>query len=270
MATISGHMIVKNGVKYDYPFLQSCESILPICKEFVFVEGEGDDGTYEAILEFQKRYRRVRIIRRPWQKQHYSILSDLTNVAIEDCKCDYHFQIQADEVVHEQYLKTISDVVNRNNFDFMELGVLHFYGSFRKVYKPNVFYDHFIRLARRSTYPQLRSYDDAMSLGCPDFDSSRLVKLSRHDIKVHHYGYVRKPMALINKQDEAIKWWGIQERDHLFQHALDTGRVDWGVKHTPDRLDDYTDEHPGVLREWIADRELIVERGILEGFTPGT
>ncbi len=262
--SLSGNMIIKNGIKYDYPFIESCLSILPICDEFVFVEGYGEDGTYEKIVEFQKQQPKVKIFRHPWEKLHYSVLADLTNLSIEHCSSDYYFQIQADEGVHEKYHPEILSIVNGPKFDFAFLGVYHFYGSFRKVYKPKVFYDAFVRLAHKSTYPELRSCDDAMSLGCPASDSAKMQKLElQSTIKVHHYGYVRKPMALIAKQDEITKWWGWQERDEFFQKALDRGQICWNDKIKNDRLLPYNDTHPSPFANWIADREQIVEQGIL-------
>jgi glycosyltransferase involved in cell wall biosynthesis len=264
MSTLSGHMIVKNGIKYDYPFIESCLSILPICEEFVFVEGTGEDGTYEKLLELRQQYPKIKVIRQSWEKMHYTVLSDLTNVAIENCTSEYHFQIQADEVIHEKYLRQIKEAVVAHNFDYALLGVLHFYGSFRKVYKPGVFYDSFVRMGRRSAYPHLCSHGDAMSLGFPQADPYHYQSLDLRNVLVHHYGYVRKPSCLINKQDEAIKWWGIQERDPLFEKGLERGNINWSDKHSDSALNSYTESHPSVLIDWIAERERMVEEGILE------
>lgn len=260
---LSGHMIIKNGIMYDYPFIQSCMSILPICDEFVFVEGYGDDETYDTLLKLQKRHpKKIKVIKYPWEKQHFSIFPDLTNVAIENCKSEYHFQIQADEVVHEKYLRAIRSLVTDCSFDCARFGVLHFYSSFKKVYKPGVFYDSFIRLARRSIYPIVKSCDDAMTLGCPTYDHAMLKIENRTDIILHHYGYVRKPLALINKQDNMNKLWGVN-RDELFEKALENGKVDWTTRHAEAELDDYLDTHPRVLHQWIANRECMVTNGTI-------
>lgn len=256
-------MIVKNGIKYDYPFQESCLAALPMCDEFIFVEGQGDDGTYEAMLEIQKKHPKVKIIRHPWEKKHYSVLADLTNVAIEHCTCDYHFQIQADEAIHERYHGSIRACLERD-FDYAYLGVLHFYGSYEKVLKAGVYYDRFIRLAKRSTYPTMRSCGDAMSLGCPDSDSALMKCADLDDLKVHHYGYVRTPKLLIAKQDEVVKWWGIQERDKLFEKGLERGQINWSDKFSDQQLDVYKGGHPHVLQAWIAQRRPLVENGSLQ------
>lgn len=206
MSTLSGHMIIKNGVKFDYPFIESCLSILPICDEFIFVEGKSDDTTYEKLLELKDKHpEKIKVFREPWEKKHWSVLSDLTNKAIEYCSCDYHLQIQGDEVIHEKYHERIKHII-KADYDFVFFGVLHFFSDFNTVYKDKVYYDKYIRLAKRSLYPNIRSYDDAMSLG--RFADAHYNVGHFDDVKVHHYGYVRDPRALIDKAAEMFPWWG--------------------------------------------------------------
>ena len=261
--TISGHMIIKNGVKFDYPFVEACLSILPICDEFIFIEGNGEDGTYEKLLELQSSNPKIKIFRENWQKEHFSVLSELTNVAIERCKCNYHFQIQADECVHERFLPEIKKAAN-TNADYFIFGVKHFFSNFNTIYNPGVYYDSFIRFAKKKTYPKLRSYDDAMSLGCPDSDSACFKENQLTGIKVFHYGYVRKPKSLIEKQKQMTKWWGYQELDQYLQDGEDAGQINWGQKFTPDKLRPFDDTHPLVIQKWIAERSDIVSSGIVK------
>jgi len=259
MNTLSGHMIIKNGVRFDYPFMEGIKSVLPICDEFIVVTG-GNDGTYEALVELQKSHPKIKIFRENWDKEHFIILSEMTNKAIEKCSGVYHFQIQADECVHERYLPMIQKLCTQE-FDFAGFGVYHFYSNFDTIYMPGVFYDSFSRIGRRSIYPQLRSYSDAMSLGCPDFDSNKLRYKDARDIKIYHYGFVRKPKFLIEKQKQMTRWWGYQELDTYLEHGEQKGKIDWLEKHTPDKLQKFPEEHPAVLKEWIAERSAMVREG---------
>ncbi|RPI01391.1 MAG: glycosyltransferase, partial [Ignavibacteriae bacterium] len=36
---VSGFTFVRNGVKFDYPFLESIQSLLPLCEELVVAAG---------------------------------------------------------------------------------------------------------------------------------------------------------------------------------------------------------------------------------------
>ena len=49
---ISGFSFVRNGIKLYYPVIESIQSILPICDEFIIAVGKGDadDDTKERIL----------------------------------------------------------------------------------------------------------------------------------------------------------------------------------------------------------------------------
>jgi glycosyltransferase involved in cell wall biosynthesis len=261
MGNLSGHMIIKNGLIYDYPFVESCLSMLPICDEFVIVDGCSKDGTYERLLELREQSEKIVILQCSWEKQHYSVLADLTNIAIENCHCKYHCQIQADEVLHEKYYDKIREIITQE-FDFAIIGLLHFYGSFHKVYRKGMFIDETIRIGRRSLYPRLRSIADAFSFGFPDGECNDLKEIRATDVKFHHYGYVRKPRALLEKQDALLKLFTV-DRDSLFTKGEQRGNINWNDKHDVESLDDYTDTHPSILLRWIEERELLVETGSL-------
>lgn len=62
--TISGYSYIRNGFQYACPFLQSIQSMLPMCDEFVIAVGDSTDGIRTT--------------------------------------GDWAFHIQADEVIHEQ------------------------------------------------------------------------------------------------------------------------------------------------------------------------
>ena len=50
---ISGFSYVRNGFDYGCPIIESIESVLPICDEFVIAVGDSNDGTREAIANIQ-------------------------------------------------------------------------------------------------------------------------------------------------------------------------------------------------------------------------
>lgn len=264
MATLSGHLIIKNGVKYDYPFIEAILSALPMCDEFVVVEGKSEDSTWDELLKLKEQYPKIKLVQENWEKKHYSVLADMTNIAIEHCTCDYHYQIQADEGLHQKYYKPIRHAIERGK-DFYKLGVYHFFSNFETIYKEGVFYDKFIRIAKRNIYPNMMSEGDAMGLGCPNYDSSRLTHEDiSNEVKVHHYGYVRKPKALIEKQDMFVKWWGIQELDQYLEDGRNNGKINWHQKQSKDRLRPFTSTHPKPYRKWINHRKTMVQTGTVE------
>ncbi len=46
---LSGITIIKDGITYDYPFVEAIRSALPIVDEFVVVVGKSSDGTREKV-----------------------------------------------------------------------------------------------------------------------------------------------------------------------------------------------------------------------------
>ena len=52
MEKISGFSLVRNGVRFDYPFLESLRSLLPVVNELVLNVGIGDDETLDWCRRF--------------------------------------------------------------------------------------------------------------------------------------------------------------------------------------------------------------------------
>ena len=46
---ISGFTIARNAIKFNYPILESIQSILPVCDEFVVNVGDSEDDTLKLI-----------------------------------------------------------------------------------------------------------------------------------------------------------------------------------------------------------------------------
>ena len=100
---ISGFTIVRNAVKYDYPVVESIQSILPICDEFIVNVGNSEDGTLALIQSL--RDPKIRIIQNVWDlSMGKEMLSHQTNLALEECRGDWAFYLQAAEVIHEKDL----------------------------------------------------------------------------------------------------------------------------------------------------------------------
>ncbi len=100
---VSGFTIIKNGIKYFYPFIEAITSILPLCDEFVVNVGDSDDDTLQAVSALQSR--KIRILESKWDmslREGGKLLSVETNKALKLCSGDWCFYIQADEVLHEK------------------------------------------------------------------------------------------------------------------------------------------------------------------------
>ena len=97
---ISGFTILRNAVKFHYPFLESLQSILPICDEFIVNVGKGEDDTARCVKALDSS--KIKIIDTEWDfSLGKEMLAKETNRALSFCKGDWAFYLQADEVIHE-------------------------------------------------------------------------------------------------------------------------------------------------------------------------
>ena len=52
MMKVSGFTLIRNGIIFDYPFLESIQSLLPLVDELIINVGIGEDQTWETIKQF--------------------------------------------------------------------------------------------------------------------------------------------------------------------------------------------------------------------------
>jgi len=61
---VSGFSIIRNGIKYFYPFIEAIKSILPLCDEFILNVGDSEDATLEAALALKND--KIKIFESKW------------------------------------------------------------------------------------------------------------------------------------------------------------------------------------------------------------
>lgn len=256
MEKISGFSLVRNGVKFEYPFLEAWRSILPVVDELVLNIGKSDDDSLEQAQRFAREegQGKVRIIETEWplndpeKKKSGLILSEQTNIALEACQYDWCFYIQADEVIHEEDVGRIRQSVELaalHQRDAVVFEYLHFYGSFDVVQKTRSAYRREMRIIRKSS--GAKSVGDAQSFR-KTHDEKLNAVLSK--ARIFHYGWVRTPEAMKEKtffMDQL--YHGSSTQDDSTPHSQENYRYKrfWGLKQ-------YRGSHPVVMRERIAKR----------------
>jgi hypothetical protein len=207
---VVGFTFVRNGVQFDYPFLESISSLLPLCDEVIVAVGRSDDNTLEHIKSL--RSSKLRIVETVWDdslRTNGTILSQQTNLALDQAIGDWAVYLQADEVLHENDYPNILDAMARFQ-DVSEVeGLLfhynHFYGSYQYVGDSRRWYRREIRIVRPSS--GVRSWGDAQGFR---IDGHKLrVKLI--EATVYHYGWVKPPEIQQLKQKYFNKLWHSDE-----------------------------------------------------------
>lgn len=251
---ISGFSYVRNGFIYDYPFLESIQSILPICDEFIMVVGDSVDGTREAIEGLNSP--KIRIVDSVWKEEDREkgyIFSQQANIGLAHATGDWAFHIQADEVVHEKDLPGIRQALIDYKDDERVEGFLfhfiNFFGDYKHYGPSRRFHNKEIRIIRNN--PHIRSYRDSQGFRKFEHPESQheekgnKLHVKQLDATIFHYSYVKNPEQQLKKQLEFVKRY-IKDDEALNKFAE---RWKNGFNYNNiDILEPYTGPHPSVMK----------------------
>ncbi len=251
---VSGFTILRNAVRFAYPFEPSIRSLLPFVDELVIGVGKSDDDTLDRVHAIDDP--RIRVFETEWdfsKREGGRLLADQTNLALERCTGDWCFYLQADEVLHEEDAPKIRAAMARWHGTPSVKGLwfryLHFMGDYdiRNV----LGYKTSIRIIRNGV--GLRSIRDASKFGTSESDALRARPFSGTrptGARVFHYGYVRPPRSMADKTE-----W--------FRRMYDRGKL--GAPKKREELSDWEYEfiacvrylggHPEVMAETIAAKD---------------
>ena len=246
--TISGFSFVRNGILFDYPFIESLQSILPLCDEFVIAVGNSSDNTLARIRSLNNT--KIKIIETVWDESIRTggtILAEQTDIALHHTSGDWAFYLQADEVVHEHDLPIIREAMALFLDDPSVEGLLfsykHFYGSYRFVGNSRKWYRREIRVVRNGI--GVRSWRDAQGFR---IDSRKLhVKLI--DASIYHYGWVKPPVIQQQKQETFNRLW--HSDSWITEHVRRDEEYEYSNGGT---LSVFEQTHPSVMKKRIEDQ----------------
>lgn len=261
MHKLGASLFIHNGLKYDYCLKESILSVLELCDEVVVLEADSEDNTIGLLHAMSKEYPKLKVYDHGiWEcATDFKRLSILANQARELLSSEWHFMIQADEVLHESSFDTIKKLIsNDDGFDR--------YGC-RRI---NLFkdFDHYIRFdLEQSRKPcndtiirlgkkEVETYSDAESL----VPGGRLSNKYIEDLLIFHYGMVRKRDVALDKAISMQGWffadmdgigvdkrlieqkekYGVFKPEEFFQDA-DLAKLRWG--------------HPKFAVEWVREGE---------------
>jgi hypothetical protein len=252
---ISGYTIIKNAVLNDYPVVESIRSILPVVDEMIVSVGDSKDETEALIRAIDSP--KIRIVHSVWDptiKTGGSILAVETNKAFAHISpdSDWAFYIQADEVVHEKYHDAIRKAAEKYKDDQKVEGLLfdylHFYGTYDYVGDSRRWYHKEVRIIRNDK--GISSYKDAQG-----FRRGRTrLNVKQIDAAIYHYGWVKSPQQMLQKQKNTVQFWSDQEQRNLEVQAQQV--FDYSDY---DSLEKFKDTHPSVMLNRIKEKNWQVE-----------
>ena len=248
---VTGFTIVKDAIKYDYPVLEAINSILPVCDEFVVAVGSSSDETLEIIQGINNP--KIRILKTAWDlsnRKGGNVLAVETNKAFAaiSADTDWAFYIQGDEVVHEKYLDTIQKgmeaYLDNRKVDGLLFKYLHFYGSYDYIGSSAKWYQNEIRIIRNDK--SFFSFRDAQGFRK---GNNKLLQVKPIDAYIYHYGWVKKPEVMQQKQLEFNKYW--HDDAWIEKNILKSTEFDYS---TIDELKLFDGTHPKVMLKRIQEK----------------
>ena len=261
---ISGFTMGKNISKLYYPMKESILSILPVVDEFIVVLGDSDqDDTTRAEIE-SIGSAKIKIFESVWDTEKFSsgtIYAQQTHLAKNYCSGDWLFYIQADEVVHEDYLPAIKkrceELVDEQGVEGILFKYRHFWGDYWHFHDSHGWYRNEIRIIRND--PDIIPWRDAQSFRrIPGFDGTNYnqttgtfkLKVADIDAYIFHYGWVRPPRFMksksivFNSHYNQMKQASLPEGEQLNKMSFDYGVMG--------RLPVFIGSHPKVLESKIS------------------
>ncbi len=246
---ISGFTFVRNGIKFDYPFIESIKSILPICDEYIVNVGNSEDNTLRAVNEIGSD--KIKIVESVWDeslREGGRILAQQTNIALEHCTGDWCFYLQGDEVVHEKYLEAIKSTILKHHENKKVEGLLfkykHFYAGYNYIGASRRWYRQEIRIIRN--IPGIYSYKDAQGFRIDD----RKLNVKPVDAHIFHYGWVKPPKIQQDKQKYFNKLWHSDEVAKKIAGEKD----DYDYSEI-DALIPFTESHPRLMIDRVKNQD---------------
>lgn len=239
-------------MKFDYPVVESISSVLPLVDEMIVGVGDSDDGTEELIRSINST--KIRIVPSVWDrslKEGGRVLAVETDKALDACPndADWLFYIQADEVVHEQYLPVIRRAMelyrNDTRVEGLLLRYLHFYGSYSYVADGRKWYSNEIRVIRNNK--QIRAYRDAQGFRI----NGRKLRVKRVDAYIYHYGWVKNPVFMQEKRLGIAEFWEGEKSEQKLKEAAKQEGASFDYSKI-DTLDRFKGTHPKVMEARIA------------------
>jgi hypothetical protein len=248
--TLGGTLFIRNGIKYDYCFIEALRCLQEFCDKVVVYEVGSDDNTNMAIRAYLDG--KTTIIHRPnswWQQldEEYGKekLSICTNHAIEELDTDYVFNLQGDEIVDPKSYSWIRKAVDEGAEGYLCKRINLWKDPYHQLNVPHhrkPCSTEILRLAKTC----YRAYDDAESIAAPC--ESKYVDL----IKIWHMGFVRKreihPAKIREMQGNIFKCGVDAKLDGM--EVFDSTK--W---FTDEDLIPIEDELPPLIQQWAKGRE---------------
>lgn len=247
--TIGGTVFCYNAIIQDYCLTEAVACLKECCDKVVVLDAGSIDGTTDLIKSFEDEKTKVVLIsNEEWlEQQGKTKLAYFTNKAAAELDTDYQFNLQADEILHEDSYPALRKAIRTNQEAFLVKRINLWASPYLMLDVPQnrkPCSTEIVRLAKI----QYQSYDDAESLAAPGINSFL------NDIRIYHMGFVRDRKKMVEKT--------INMQRNIFQVDPDV-RVAGFDEFDPWKFFQQSDLKPieeplpKLIQQWAADRFVI-------------
>lgn len=259
MPTLGGSLFVHNGIAFDYCFREAIASLCGVCDEVVALDAQSDDGTAEAMLALSGKFPNLKVVTgADWNcAENHLRLSMLANESASHLTADWHFMLQADEVLHERSYPFIHTAIASEYYDSFMVRRYNLIGDVNHCLRLDCAQerkpcsDAIIRLARRGYH----AYSDAESLQVNPCSFDAVGQLE--NITIYHYGLVRDDAKLIEKVIDMQCWFSGPggTPDHRIVAMRYSRHFAWEELFSRDEIMRVPFGTPAAATRWAADRQ---------------
>ena len=142
--TISGYMTTLNCELQEYPYRTAIHSMFQFCDEVCVVDGGSTDGTWEWLENLAEVYKQnapnkslvIKQVKRDWNHPRFAVFDGLQKAEARAlCTKEYCWQMDSDEIVHEDDAPKIIDLARKfpKELHLLALPVIEYWGGPDKV-----------------------------------------------------------------------------------------------------------------------------------------
>ena len=203
---ISGFTFIRNGTILGYPFIESINSILPICDEFIIAVGPSEDDTLARLKKIKSK--KIKIIQTQWNenmKDRGFVYAQQKMIAQFNCSGDWAFYLEGDEVIHQDDLiiikKAMKKYLNNSKIESLVFDYYHFFGSKDWIATSPAWYRKEARIIRNNL--RVWSPDALYFVNMDKNKKGRYPNAVSIDVPIYHYGHIRSKASMNDKLKRA-------------------------------------------------------------------
>lgn len=247
--TLGGNVCIRNGLDLDFCFVDSIKSLLPICDVVSVSDGESDDGTQEFLRDWMAKEPKIVLNVYPWEspKGDHDWWVKWLNYNRSHLHTDWHLQLDADEVLHENSYGEILKFIQTPNRSARCIRWNFWKDHRHLIPEGECLAKRVIRLAPQNVW---MASDGAHPQGAPCTNMA-----VDTGIEIAHYGFIRKPEAFFKKEKQLQGFFFDSYDPRLKAAEQDPSwAIRPGITGWENRLDEFHGDHPQIALPWLKER----------------